>query len=375
MVEDALALVDPMVDFGQFDRDNDGFIDAIDIIHSGYGAESGGSGIWSHRWNLPASWISADNNGAGTKVKVNAYHPEPALFGSTGTGITRIGVITHGTGHFFGLPDLYDTDDSSAGIGSWCMMPNAWGFDNDQLHPPHFSAWCKVFLGWVTPSELSKRGVYGIAQAETSRGIWKIIKNYPANEYLLIENRQPIGLDSRIPQGGLAIWHIDESKPSNAPEGFPGQSGWPANNNHYKVALLQADGTYDLEHNKNPGDSGDLYQGGSRRLGPDTVPNSDAYQSGMVYSTQIEISNFSAAGPLMTFFFGLTPVLFVDRSYVGGNSNGSLAKPFTTVHEAYNAAMDGYTLFVRANIYNEAPFTMAKRLMLGSYEGASTISR
>ena len=33
MVEDALNLVDVLVDFGQFDTDNNGYIDAIDIIH------------------------------------------------------------------------------------------------------------------------------------------------------------------------------------------------------------------------------------------------------------------------------------------------------------------------------------------------------
>ena len=52
MVEDALNLVDPLVDFGQFDLDSDGFIDAISIIHSGFGAETGGGGGF---WICPHS--------------------------------------------------------------------------------------------------------------------------------------------------------------------------------------------------------------------------------------------------------------------------------------------------------------------------------
>ena len=142
MVRDALELVDPLVDFSQFDDDSDGYIDAIDIIHSGYGAETGGGGgdwIWSHRWSLwqlPGGQWTSDEG-----VKVYDYHTEPALWGTSGTNIVRFGVIAHETGHFFGLPDLYDTDGSGSGIGSWGIMANSWGFDYTQLRPPHFCGW------------------------------------------------------------------------------------------------------------------------------------------------------------------------------------------------------------------------------------------
>ena len=42
-IRDALTAADASIDFSQFDKDSDGFVDAIAFIHSGYGAEWGGT--------------------------------------------------------------------------------------------------------------------------------------------------------------------------------------------------------------------------------------------------------------------------------------------------------------------------------------------
>jgi subtilisin-like proprotein convertase family protein len=185
------------------------------------------------------------------------------------------------------------------------MMANSWGFTGDQLNPPHFSAWSKIFLGWVTPTVISTPGTYSAPQVVTNPVVYRIDQGFPAGEYLLIENRQPVGIESTIPQGGLAIWHIDEAKSGNTDQGYPGQSGWPQNNQHYKVALLQADGDFDLERGLNRGDSGDPYHGqGACSLGPDTSPNTDAYQNGVISATGIAISVLDPSGSSMDFEFG-----------------------------------------------------------------------
>jgi M6 family metalloprotease-like protein len=319
MVEHALNLVDPLVDFSQFDSDNDGFIDAIDIVHSGYAAETGGGSgnwIWSHKWSLWAlpggNWVSADNNANSVKVKVYDYHTEAALWSTSGTDILRIGVVAHEAGHFFGLPDLYDTNGGSEGIGSYCLMANSWGFDFTQRNPPHFSAWCRTQLGWVTPTVITPGTGLSLPRVALSPTVFKITQGYPAGEYLLIENRQPFGFENIMPQGGLAIWHIDENKGGNTDQGYPGQAGWPANNNHYKVALLQADGQYHMEKGVNRGDAGDVYRGGGiSAITPATVPNTHRYQGGIVQTSNNKILNISAAGNTMTFDYelDLTPAI------------------------------------------------------------------
>ena len=55
----------------------------------------------------------------------------------------QIGVCAHELGHLlFGWPNLYDTDESSSGLGNWCLMAGgSWNGDGDI--PAHPSAWCK----------------------------------------------------------------------------------------------------------------------------------------------------------------------------------------------------------------------------------------
>jgi M6 family metalloprotease-like protein len=307
-----------LANFKDFDNEGgvgDGRIDAITFVHSGYAAEFGGadadgtdlkSRIWSHRWSIP-EW---SGNPAG--VKVSDYNINPGLWSTSGKEPGRIGVICHELGHFFGLPDLYDYSGAGEGAGSWCLMANSWGFDGSQLHPPHFSAWSKIFLGWNHASTLTTPGTYS-AKATSLPGaeIYRVnFAGTPASEYLLIENRQPIGnFDGGIEagsdgvKGGLAIWHIDDSKSANDEPGFPGQAGWPANGKHYWVGLLQADGAYGLEQGVNRGDGNDVFRAGFKdSLTASTLPSSSSFGGATIPA----ITAISSSASTMSFKFGET---------------------------------------------------------------------
>jgi M6 family metalloprotease-like protein len=100
-LRNALSKVDSQINFSQFDVDGDLWVDAIGFLHSGYGAEWGGtdsygtsytSRVWSHKWGM-STWTSAEG------VRVSNYHISPAVWGTSGSSIGRIGVIAHETGH------------------------------------------------------------------------------------------------------------------------------------------------------------------------------------------------------------------------------------------------------------------------------------
>ena len=174
------------------------------------------------------------------------------------------------------------------------------------------SAWSREQLGWDTYTEITEDGVYTVDQAGApssgSPQIYMIrggVSLFPNDEFLLIENRQPTGFEYEMPTSGLAIYHID-NKASYTTEGYPGMAGWPTNGNHYRVALLQRDGGYDLEKGLDRGDSSDLWRQGHELLPSTNVltgpfPNTDAYQGGNVYQTGIKITEISTSGPTMTF--------------------------------------------------------------------------
>jgi M6 family metalloprotease-like protein len=250
MVSEALAALEARgFDFSSVDGDGDGWIDGLTVIHAGGGEEYSGNDpdyIWSHQWALPST-VTYD----GTRMR--QYHTEPARRGYDSSpsswGITRIGVICHETGHFLGLPDLYDYGYDSRGAGYFCIMAGgSWG--NGGATPVHFSAWCKVSLGWVTPTEITDDGNYSLSQVETNQAIYKLQGPFSSNEYFLVENRQGVGFDVSLPgsERGMLIWHVDENQPNNDDQ------------THYLVDLEEASGTQHLELNQNSGEDSDYFR-------------------------------------------------------------------------------------------------------------------
>jgi immune inhibitor A len=275
MAQDAFDAADPHVNFGPYDNDGNGFVDAFIVVHAGSGGEQTGNSndIWSHKWTLASAQVT-DN----TKVFGYLTIPEDA----------RIGVCAHELGHLlFGFPDLYDTDNTSEGVGNWCLMGGgSWNGGGDT--PAHPSAWCKVNQGWVSVTNVTQNGNITVNDVKSSKQVFRLWKDGASGqEYFLLENRQLTGYDSRLPGDGLLLWHIDDSKPTNTDE------------NHYKVGLLQADGLRNLEMRTNRGDKGDPFPGskGVTSVSDTTTPTTKSYTG---VDTCVSVTNIPASAASMT---------------------------------------------------------------------------
>ena len=95
-LRNALEKVDGSVDFGSFDTNGDGYIDAITFIHSSYCAATSGAddNVWSHQFYLEEEFTSQEG------VKVSPYHINPAWQGYEGNKMSTIAVISHEMSHF-----------------------------------------------------------------------------------------------------------------------------------------------------------------------------------------------------------------------------------------------------------------------------------
>lgn len=289
-------------DFTPFDGDQDGRLDSVVFLHSGISAVAGAEDcfgnqmvdrIWPHAFTGSSksdTWTSADGS-----VRLSGYTVNSVYDDKCDDIMMTAGLTCHEYMHTMDMIDLYDGTDlgSARGVGQWDVMGHPYGADNSGT-PGLLGAWMKKELGWLEPIQIKNDGVYTCRPAHNHLEAFLIDLFVPTNfdpEYLLIENRQPIGFESPIGGGGLLIWHIDDGAPDMELKGFPGQPGWPQNGNHYRIAVLGKDGNYDLETNENKGDPTDLFVPGDK-LGPgggSVYPNTDAYQMGIITETDITV--------------------------------------------------------------------------------------
>lgn len=303
IVSDALTAANPYIDYSSFDTDGNGYISTNELhivtTVAGYEAAYGGGlspSIWAHRWSTS---VTLDG-----KV-LSAYTQQGEIHYNH---MATIGVLCHELAHDLGLPDLYDYDGSSHGVGPHSLMAEgSWGLAGSSAvgnyagsSPAHLDAWSKMKLGFTSPITVSAGGKYTVNSFGTNQYNILKIPTSNARQYFLVENRQFSGFDKSlatyVKNPGIAIWHIDEEV----------LKGWAPNNDekHKGVDLEEAnegklgysqldrrDGyyMYSLDHY--------YYSGGNTTFSPSSIPNSSLYDG---TKTGITISSTGASSDSMT---------------------------------------------------------------------------
>jgi|GEM_PF-1936022 len=250
--EEVLQKADEYIDFSQYDKNEDEFILpdelTITIIAAGLEEDRGNErddnsilGVaFSEEYSLFFDGVGINNYILTGELHYNYFGM--AVF-------PTIGIACHELGHAMGLPDLYDTDQSTIGLAFHTLMAggshNSTEEERVGERPAPLDAWCMEFLGFVSPKEVSESGVYSLNAR--SKDDYNVIKIQEDGGYYLIENvdfeRYGKGYEYFMELPGVAIWYIDEGMITE--ESFY-DNNVNDNDDRRGVNLIEAGGTRDL---------------------------------------------------------------------------------------------------------------------------------
>ncbi|MBF0316746.1 MAG: M6 family metalloprotease domain-containing protein [Nitrospirae bacterium] len=314
LAKDAILAADASVNFATYDTNNDGYVDtgelAVVIIAAGYEASYSSTqtpNVWGHQWSISlvappqvdGKYVGAYHGGAGGYAMFGEVHKTN---GVANAHQATMGIMVHELGHLiFKWVDLYDTDDSSEGIGAFSLMAaGSWGQANTDTQsgatPVLPCAYDKYLRGWVTSAVGSgtvSMTAAGHTNATSANTVYRATTSDP-NQYFIVENRQAAGYDLGLERwlgtgfgGGLAIFHIDESKTDNT------------NDTHRLVNIETAD-NYQMSAGHFGQNANLWYTGNATRFDNSSTPNSKLYSG---TASGVSIASISATGITMTAVF------------------------------------------------------------------------
>jgi len=318
-----------------------------------------------HAWGAAGGGVLV--NGGAYRITNTIIMPEtesrslPGISGEVQLVLGINGLFCASFGNYLGLPDLFNTKTGRSGIGRFGLMDGESIFSFSGAFPPEPSAWEKYWLGWVSPVTVGE-GTTNLSLPAV--GLADTIYRVPISdgEYFLLENRYRdagqngqrvtsvldsvvrirtfardttgfnafdisglagtvtdvedmdwslpggVGEDGTIYNGGMLLWHVDESVIRNTIS----SNGVNADPAHRGVDLEEADGSQDIGQQYDqftPGSGSEQgtaidfwFRGNpspvyANSFSAATFPNSNSNAGA---SSHITIDNFSALGLRMT---------------------------------------------------------------------------
>ena len=196
LLADACATVDGMVNFADYDANNDGIVDLVYVIYAGHSANTSGNkdtNIWPK-----SGTITISNKFDGKSIR--RYGVSNELNGSEKTSknnkkINGIGLFCHEFSHTLGLPDIYayNTDaenQDNQGMEYWDIMDGGTGIRGGRV-PASYLAWEREVMGWMNINELKNDiTINNLKSIDNGGKAYKIVNPKNSNEYIVLQSIQ-----------------------------------------------------------------------------------------------------------------------------------------------------------------------------------------
>jgi M6 family metalloprotease-like protein len=181
---------------------NVGEYNLIIIVHAGQGQETSRRSvdIWS------AYWTGLNIQVKGSNVDSAVILPE-----YEGNGVDLLGPYVHEILHALGLQDV------GGDLGKWDVMGRgAYYGDPPGSSPAHPSAYNKIKLGWMDPSNVrtvTTTSELTLSPLELTSNHTSAVKiPLQAGRYYLVELRDRVGFDQGLPSPALMITLVEEGE-------------------------------------------------------------------------------------------------------------------------------------------------------------------
>lgn len=208
------------IDFSQYDNDGDDIVEYTFMLYAGTAISMSDNTIWPHANTLGelGVFLSGKKMGEGPYVKRFACSNEisySAYEKDKSTSVLNgIATFIHEFSHLLGIPDFY-AHHAIKTLGSWSVMDG--GSHNcplnvdyvDNCAPPFYSAFERMLLGWLTPTEVDANGKIQLNKIDDNVA-YSITNPENPDDLYLLEYRTNKSWDIGQDNSGMLIWHVDD---------------------------------------------------------------------------------------------------------------------------------------------------------------------
>ena len=196
LMEDACSAIDNIVNFADYDANNDGMVDLVYVIYAGYSANYSGNketDIWPK-----SSTVNISNTYDGKSIHRYGVSNELAGDENKTKGkekINGIGLFCHEFSHTLGLPDIYAyrtpaENQDNQGMEFWDIMDGGTEVRNGRV-PASYLAWEREVMGWMKIDELKNdSSIENLKSIDNGGKAYKIVNPNDSNEYIVLQSIQ-----------------------------------------------------------------------------------------------------------------------------------------------------------------------------------------